>query len=99
VEHREPHPISFAERDRQGRLLAVSIERAAMRTLAQLSVEDETLTGAHASALLISVLVLQASNVAVQSELALEALQESVRRAYEGVRSVQHEDRPMPGPA
>jgi hypothetical protein len=101
VETREPHPIPELERDRQGRLLALAIERAAMRCLGQLSVEDETLTGGHASALLISVLVLQASNVAVQSALPLDALQEALRRAYQGVidEHAQHQDRPVPGPA
>ena len=100
METRDPHPIPELERDRQGRLLAIAIERAAMRCLGQLSVEDETLTGAHASALLTSVLVLQASNVALQSGVSLDALQEALCRAYEGIRDVHpHQDRPVPGPA
>lgn len=98
---REPCPIPGADRDRQVRQLALVIERAAIRYLGQLSVEDESLTTTETAALLTGVLVLQAANVALQSELPLEALQEAVRRAYEGLRD-EHppsQDRPVPGPA
>lgn len=100
METREPHPIPELERDRQGRLVAIAIERAAMRTLSQLGVEDETLTDEHVTALLTSVLVCQTAAVAVRSELSLEALQEAVRRAYTGIRDEHtHQDGPLPGAA